>query len=77
MVVKEAPEVTYIGAGVLASYDGDQIWLQTSWEGGWHWIALDAAVFFNLVEYAKRVWPAPDPMDDARQRMLQDRHEAD
>ena len=56
---------TYIGDGVYASYDGGQIWLHTERETGWHRIALDAATFFNLIAYAKRVWP---PRDDTRQR---------
>ena len=67
--------MTYLGDTTFASYDGDQIWLQTKWGNGWHWVALEPAVFFNLVEYAKRVWPAPE--DDTRARMLQDRHAAD
>ena len=48
--------------------------LRTTREGVSARIALDAAIFFNLIAYAKRVWPPPEEV--ARKRMLQDRHEA-
>ena len=74
-VQEEDGAKTYIGDGVYASFDGWHIWLHTERETGWHRIALEAAVFFDLIEYAKRIWPAPK--DDTRERMLQDRHEGD
>jgi hypothetical protein len=60
------PDLTYIGDGVYASFDGWHIWLHTQRDMGVDKIALDAAVFYNLIAYAKRVWPRR-PEDDTRQ----------
>lgn len=42
---------TYLGDGVYARFDGYQVWLRTTREGGKHEIALDRDVYNHLVEF--------------------------
>ena len=59
-------EHDYLGDGVHAALDeAGQIWLRTERENGWHEIAIEPAVWRNLVDYVARVWPASRNGDGA------------
>jgi hypothetical protein len=51
----------YIGDGVYASFDGWYVWLHTDRENGRHTIALEPAVFDNLLRFTKGVWKEEKP----------------
>jgi len=55
------PKERYIGDGVYASFDGYQIWLKTPRNGGTHLIALEPAVFAQLIGFAQTFWKIEMP----------------
>jgi len=42
----------YLGDGVYASFDGYQMWVHTPRDMSWHSIALEPAVFRDLLTFA-------------------------
>lgn len=46
---------TYLGDGLYASFDGYQVILRTSREGGDHWVALEPSVYAALVDFHRRL----------------------
>jgi hypothetical protein len=50
---------TYLGDGLYASYDGDQIKLRAPREGGDHEVYLDIDVMLKLMEFIGQVLHGP------------------
>jgi len=46
---------TYLGDGLYASFDGEQIWLRAPRAGGDHCVALDAHTWAALEEFRKSI----------------------
>lgn len=57
-------DTTYLGDGVYATFDGEQIWLKANRLFGEHYdehfIALDLFTYQSLVEYAKQKFGTHD-----------------
>jgi hypothetical protein len=47
---------TYLGDGLYAGFDGYQIILRAPRMEGDHYVALEPAVFAELVDFARTVW---------------------
>ncbi|HMF69698.1 MAG TPA: hypothetical protein VK602_19055 [Phyllobacterium sp.] len=53
---EDHPMSEYIGDGIYASFDGDQIWLWTEREGEDQRIAIEPQVWDSLKAYARKIW---------------------
>ncbi len=57
----DSREETYLGDSVYASFDGEYIWLRTTYiNGQQHRIALDSAVFNALLKFARSTLLPPE-----------------
>jgi hypothetical protein len=54
-------QITNLGHGVYAEFDGTKIMLRTGDVGRANIIYLDSGVFHSLLEYAQRVGVSPSP----------------
>lgn len=59
MGVRPQGEMTHLGDGAYAQYDGYQIWLYANSPQSSHKVALEPGAFLALLEYAKRYWVLP------------------
>jgi hypothetical protein len=63
-----APQETYLGDGLYASFDGFTIWLRAPREGGDHIVALESLVYAELVRFVADLRAAPRAIPPAAER---------
>jgi hypothetical protein len=53
MTLEGHRDATYLGDGLYASHDGHHIWLATQRDNGLHNVALEPAVFRDLLRFVR------------------------
>jgi hypothetical protein len=64
---------TYLGDGLYASFDGEQIWLRAAREGRDRRVALEPSTYRALVTFAERCWrpPKEDEIETMSRKLTQ------